>query len=464
MIEIDCSCGETYWADDSHAGRSLRCHKCGKVLSIGLRSSLSCAGPHAALNEVIDATVTKESSKNRKKALWPVVVTFALTVRQEGMALARHMQALWPVLAAFGLIVVGVMLGSRSTEQPTEPPRSNAPEVSPVPPSRRSETPESVEPTAPIPASPAGAKEGEIIQEDAGMVGDFYLNKEYHEINDKHFGGRLPTIQVLWEPRLAQLGPLICKGFTQQGLWGVPTYTGVPDSDKPLILLNPGMKGQRDEVTRTLCHEMIHEYLFTRGDRKTNHGPAFQAELHRLLEEGAFRAILASEDEKASLRAWLRREQERLHAESVALKEQAATLDRDRDGIDGESESLNQEADQLNQRILQANEQGFGWPHDQEIEARNARALLQERRVAAFRASVAEFNATVERNHADVQRFNVNLSRYNLMMAYPDGLDDESIPEIAPAPRVPEPPHRETIPLKPNDSQPVLTPPDADRP
>ena len=65
----------------------------------------------------------------------------------------------------------------------------------------------------------------------------------------------------------------------------------------------------------------------------------------------------------------------------------------------------------------------------------------------------------MERNHADAQRFNVNVSRYNLMMVYPDGLDEESIPEVAPVARVPEPTHLKTIPLKPNDSQPALTPP-----
>src|SRR6516164_1908616 len=83
-------------------------------------------------------------------------VTSALVVRQDTMALRRHMQTLWPVFAAFGLIVVGVMLGSRSSQQPTRPP----------------ETPESIEPTAPIPASPAEAKEREITEEDAGKPGD----------------------------------------------------------------------------------------------------------------------------------------------------------------------------------------------------------------------------------------------------------------------------------------------------
>jgi len=438
LIEIDCSCGETYWADDSHAGRSLQCRKCGKVLSIGLRSSLSRAGQDAAtLNRPIDATITKQASVNRRQGLWAVLVTF-------------------------GLIAVGVMLRSPSTRQPTEAPVSNTPEASPVP------------------ASPAEAKEREIVQENAGKPGDPDLCKQYQDLNEKHFGTKLPTVPVLWEPRLAEIGPLKAKGFTQEGLWAAP-------GDKPFILLNPQVRGHTGETKRALCHEMIHEYLFTRGDTKTNHGPAFQAELRRLLSEGAFPAILASEDEKANLRAWLGREQDRLNTESLSLKEQqatlddqGATLDRERTKLDGEREGIDRETQEMNQRIVRANDQGFGWPPENEIEALKGRALLHDQRVAAFnarldelKATVAEINANAVRNHADVERFNIDASRYKLMMAYPDGLDEEAIApqrkSLEPVPIIREIPERQfkpvgKIPLRPTEPQPVLTLPDANRP
>jgi hypothetical protein len=280
------------------------------------------------------------------------------------MALRRHMQALWPVFAAFGLIVVGVMLGSRSSQQPTRPP----------------ETPESIEPTAPIPASPAEAKEREITEEDAGKPGDPDLCKQYQDINEKHFGNQLPVIPVLWEPRLKEIGAPKAKGFIQEGLWAV-------HGDKCFILLNTHISGRSGEIRRALCHEMIHEYLFTIGDTKTNHGPAFQTELRRLLAEGAFRAILASENEKGDLRAWLEREQRRLDVESVALKELGANLDGEQSEIGSEKEALDRETYELNQRIIRANDQQSGWPTDDQIEAVKAKALLHNQRVAVFRAS-----------------------------------------------------------------------------
>jgi hypothetical protein len=43
---------------------------------------------------------------------------------------------------------------------------------------------------------------------------------------------------------------------------------------------------------------------------------------------------------------------------------------------------------------------------------------------------VVDFKARVARYNGDVTRFNLYVNRYNLMMAYPDGLDEES--EIQP--------------------------------
>jgi len=149
---------------------------------------------------------------------------------------------------------------------------------------------------------------------------------------------------------------------------------------------------------------MVHEYLFINGDTDTHHGPAFQAELRRLLTEGAFQAILASEDEKASLRAWLERESGRLDRESAAL-------DGDRDGMDLERGNLDRDSRELNQRISRANGEGFGWPSGDEIEVFKAREAVHNRRVA-------DFNADVERHNVALRSFNVNASRYNLMMAF----------------------------------------------
>jgi hypothetical protein len=82
---------------------------------------------------------------------------------------------------------------------------------------------------------------------------------------------------------------------------------------------------------------------------------------------------------------------------------------------------------ELNQRIASANEQGYGWPADDEIEAFKTRSRTLDQRIADFNASVAAFNASAERHSSDVKRFNHEVGRYNLMMAYPDGLDEDSV-------------------------------------
>ena len=38
MIEIRCACGESYHAEEIHAGRSIRCQKCGAILKVERQS------------------------------------------------------------------------------------------------------------------------------------------------------------------------------------------------------------------------------------------------------------------------------------------------------------------------------------------------------------------------------------------------------------------------------------------
>ncbi len=270
----------------------------------------------------------------------------------------------------------------------------------------------------PVATSPTEAREREIIVQDAGKLGDPQLNRDHQGVNERYFGNRLSRIPVIWEPRLKEVGPLIGASFELKGLWS---------AEPRLILLNPAISRNPAETRRVLCHEMVHEYLFNLGDTKTRHGAAFQSELRRLQVEGAFQAIRASEDEKTSLRSWLKAESTRLEGESAGLQRENSELDRMRDEIDREKGNVERENDELNQRISSANEQGYGWPSDGEIEAFKDKSRVIDQRVADFNANVADFDASVERHNADSKRFNHNASRYNLMMAYPDGLDEESV-------------------------------------
>jgi hypothetical protein len=265
---------------------------------------------------------------------------------------------------------------------------------------------ETEEAHVPESTNPAKAREHEIIEQDAGKLGDLELGSNYQEVNEQYYAGKLPNIPVLWEPRLEGVGPLQAEGLVVHGLWA-------RSGDKVFILINPETRMNAPELRRVLCHEVVHEYLFTQGDTNTNHGPAFKSELHRLAEAGAFDA-----------------ESTRLAGESAAIREEGIEIDQTKETTELEKASSDRELRDLNQRITTANEQGTGVPSDGEMESLKAKVRLLNQRVGDLNGRVDSFHARIERYNADVSQFNQSVSQYNLMMAYPDGLDEES--EIQP--------------------------------
>lgn len=237
--------------------------------------------------------------------------------------------------------------------------------------------------------------------------------RAYQEINARHFAGALPQLTVRWEPALAEIGALAAQTFTQQGMFG---HVG----KHLLILLNPGVQADPRAMERALCHEIVHAYLFSVGNTTTNHGPAFQAVLQRLSTEGAFQGIAASDEDKASLRAWLDAENARLDSERKAIDSLSEEIARD--GM-----ALDQDQAALNARMTEANAAGGGWPAPAEVtDLETRRARLNER--------VANTNARIELDRDALAYFNREVARYNLMMSYPDGLDEESLIQSKPAP------------------------------
>ena len=271
--------------------------------------------------------------------------------------------------------------------------------------------------TVPATTTPAEAKKQEIVDQDAGKLGNPELNNDYQEVNARYFGNKLPEIPVLWEPKLEEVGPLVGKDYIEKGL---------ASRNPELILLNPTVRPDQAELRRVLCHEMVHIYLFTIGDMKTDHGPAFQGELSRLSRAGAFQGIPATEDEKLTLRSWLNNQKRKLHAESVELKRKNTELDRAGEEIDRQQKLVEQEHDGLNLRITLANERRNGWPTEDEIDAFKAKCRMLNQRIDDFKAKVAVFNASVANHNATLKKYNHEAWRYNLMMAYPDGLDEDS--------------------------------------
>ncbi len=273
MLTFFCvNCGEKHYAEERHAGHAIRCNRCGRIIPIQLpkpptpkpRTTL---GPFAASSYPVSQTnLVAPSTRRRGDYTLPLVGVIVLVV--------------------LGLYLV-------ASRQRTLGPQPGASLPGTHTPARAVVTPAAL--------TPAEAKKREIIEQDAGRLGDLELGSEYQQIKQRYFDNRLPAIPVLWEPRLEEIGPLVAKDFTFEGLAAL--YNG-----RQFILLNPALREYPRQRQAALCHEAVHIYLFAMGDTKTNHGPAFQSVLRRLSEEGAFEGKWASESEKANLRVWLGRE------------------------------------------------------------------------------------------------------------------------------------------------------------
>jgi hypothetical protein len=240
------------------------------------------------------------------------------------------------------------------------------------------------------PASPAEARQQQLLSANTGQPGDPDLGARFQAINRQHFDGTLPAIPVRWEPGLAEVGALMGQGITLQGMFG---RAGRHD----VILLNPVVKDDPRALDRALCHEMVHAYLFSIGEEHAAHGPAFQAILQRLSIEHAFEGIAADGAAKAELRAWLDAESQR--------------IDADHREIDDLDRTMRDDGEVLNRDIAAFN-------------ARADRPLEEAQALDARRDAFAE---RLDRARDEREHFNAEVARYNLMMAYPDGLDESAV-------------------------------------
>ena len=265
--------------------------------------------------------------------------------------------------------------------------------------------------TAAAPRTPAEALQQELLFKNLGEAGDPTLSERYQNINARHFGGALPAIPVRWEPRLAEVGHLGDRRFTLQGMFG---HAG----RRSVILINPSLQGDPAAVARTLSHEMVHAFLHAKGDKSGGHGPSFQQLLRRIGSEGAFQGVVATDDDRASLRSWL-------DAESARLDAARAELQRLRGDLDRERRDVERALEDLNTRVSTANTQGRGWPSDAEI------AMVTSRR-DAYNQRALEASDQFDRDRASLEYFNREVERYNLMLVYPDGLDER--PTVTPKP------------------------------
>jgi len=246
--------------------------------------------------------------------------------------------------------------------------KSTRPEVSPDPSSR----------AAARPASPDQARTDELLRLNASQPSDPDLASEYKWINLQYFEGRLPAVGIRWEPRLAEVGPMIAEGFRLEGA-----------TNGRLILLNPSLQDDEQGMRRTLCHEIVHVAV---RERDQEHGAIFQTRLRQLSEQGAFVGTVATEEEKQELNRTIASQVNELEKAEVSLRQTRTQLDADTARVQAQ-------------------------PDDP---GRNAAVVdLQNR--ADF------YNVDVQRFNMDVARLNRMIEDYNLMVAYPDGLDRDRL-------------------------------------
>jgi chromosome segregation ATPase len=150
--------------------------------------------------------------------------------------------------------------------------------------------------------------------------------------------------------------------------------------------------------------------LYEIGDRTTDHGAAFQAELERLADAGAFAGIVATAEERRALKTWLDAENARLDAEGDAVRQEDREIARDREELDAA-------IDEMNARLQGA---AADRPSPTEIDA------LESRR-EAFNARISAIRDRASNARAALTEFNRQVERYNLMLVYPDGLDESSL-------------------------------------
>ncbi|MET0516981.1 MAG: SprT-like domain-containing protein [Nitrospiraceae bacterium] len=133
--------------------------------------------------------------------------------------------------------------------------------------------------------------------------------KLWADLNGRYFDGALPPISIVWSRRLTSSAGLFMSH-------GGPRAADVPQPadgrsrcciklSRPL--LDAGTRIGDLELTRTLAHEMIHQWQYDVLKRRPNHGADFRRMMHRMNQDGLSITIyhsLARETDALARYAW----------------------------------------------------------------------------------------------------------------------------------------------------------------
>ena len=162
-----------------------------------------------------------------------------------------------------------------------------------------------------------------------------------------------------------------------------------------LILLNPAIQNDDQQLRRTLCHEIVH--VAVKGQTTEEHGAVFQNRLRQLSEQGAFTGTVATEEEKQELHRTIETRTDELKKTAVSLRQTRSELDAELQRAQAAAPSSPAEA------------------AAEDLRRRN----LQDKTI--------DYNFSVQRHNNAVTQLNGLIEQYNLMVSYPDGLDRERL-------------------------------------
>jgi predicted SprT family Zn-dependent metalloprotease len=108
------------------------------------------------------------------------------------------------------------------------------------------------------------------------------LQHLWRQLNERHFQGRLPHIDVLWSSRLtASAAMFVSRSGPRSPLTAAGAGQRMIRLSTPLLHRQP-----YDELVNTLAHEMIHQWQFDLLKRRPNHGRDFCRKMAEMNRQG----------------------------------------------------------------------------------------------------------------------------------------------------------------------------------
>ena len=118
------------------------------------------------------------------------------------------------------------------------------------------------------------------------------LTALWFDLNVRYFSGSLPSIDLVWSPRLtSSVGMFVSRGGPRSS-WSElsPHRTPRREIRLSLPLLVPLLAHSPhgyDELVSTLAHEMIHQWQYDILKRRPNHGPDFMRKMTEMNRDGS---------------------------------------------------------------------------------------------------------------------------------------------------------------------------------